>query len=136
MLTSNSLITFKLVANKTQSTVIQVTLQSGSQARNYAVAFVVVDPISLTTSPFTDILTLWNSGTTYTYVAFATGDPQVTTNGRVNYAWIFKVLHSKLLSQLFLNPSELPFTSTIRKECTIQYTVLHEHVNSTRRKWL
>ena len=94
MLTSNSLITFKLVANKTQSTVIQVTLQSGSQARNYAVAFVVVDPISLTTSPFTGSLTFWSPGTTYSYMAFATGDPRVTTNGLVNYAWIYKVLHS------------------------------------------
>ena len=104
MLTSNSLITFKLVANKTHSTVIQVTISSGSQARNYAVAFVVVDPISLTTNPFTGSLTLWSPSTIYSYVAFATGDSRVTTNGRVNYAWIYKVLHSQL--QLFRNHFE------------------------------
>ena len=120
MLTSYSLITFKLVANKTHSTVIQVTLQSGSQARNYAVAFVVVDPISLTTSPFTGSLTLWSPGTTYSYVAYATGDSRVTASGRVNYAWIFKVSHSLFL--MFFNP--LPSSRWRVKRAVILVSIL------------
>lgn len=90
-LTSNSKLKYTLVANKSHSTIIQVSLQSGAQARNYAVSVLVVDAITLTSSPFTGNLFLWRPGTTYTYLAYATGDSRVTSNGRVNYAWLYKV---------------------------------------------
>ncbi len=81
------------------STLIQLILQSGSQMRQYAIPIIVVNAITFGTVPFNaHQISLSLTGTT-TFTAKATGDSSVN-NGYVSYAWLFMV--SIIIKRLYI----------------------------------